>query len=808
MMNFNLDNLSEIIDEVLTEFCVTYPIPNFNNKEQLEHLRSVLEQFGAEAFTDVELMEAISLAPKKFTLEAPKKDGTDPKLAAILKKKVKNADTGRDVTVASALNYKDQKGSGARSAYHAAAAMLKGAGYSEKNVDMVDDPNPEEPQYYAKQKQDPTATAANLKTLSKLQQLKKQKDAKPQVKPSLPNPQQSAPTPQQSPKVKAEPIKKQSVQVDTKGTLRDLLGRFDDKGTTANSKNDVKNAIKTTLQTLTKFASSKNNPNAKEHGKVKDILVNLFNKGQKPSASDRRLLTKYVRAAEPTETNPNTCKIYVAREPGNFKSQGPTARVRIYVGKKDKSTPVIGGFRQWGAENGIAILPTSTFGGKKTTANQTYVDDKGNTKLLKNASKVIRDNTGNVTHVKIGTLDIIKTDPNQKGISPKESKLRAKNNRIMEEYAEKIEAGDMDFIDMDKGLMPDSPKNRVIVIQHSINGMASNLAKLAQKAEVADKETIGLIKELADFSKTDPNKQPEKWLENFEHILSKVANHEGEPSLREAWANYAEIFVAIREMHDNGKGTENGKCALLPQSTTLETVDVITVSNGKGDNRIVTLDGRSVKKGVGGPSALGSKARKSTYKNDPKGLIKKAVLELVDLSNVPYSMPLSEPLAKHTKLINEYKSDIKKRALALNVDPKFISNMEKEMKVGGRASKKIASAYAKILLERQKAQLPIDKDTAAKIKLRLEAYYMYQELAHEAYNKNVDIQDFANDSVLSQKEDRGGAALARAGKIGIDRSDGIDILAYPSPEFNVGFNLEGKSTNNGAGRFHNAPKRG
>jgi len=143
MTNFNLDNLSEIIDEVLTEFCVTYPIPNFDNKEQLEYLRSVLEQFGADAFTDIELMEAISLAPKKFTLEAPKKTGTDPKLAAILQKKVINRDTGREVTVASALNYKDQKGTGARAAYHQALGMLKGAGYSEKNVDMVDDPNPE-----------------------------------------------------------------------------------------------------------------------------------------------------------------------------------------------------------------------------------------------------------------------------------------------------------------------------------------------------------------------------------------------------------------------------------------------------------------------------------------------------------------------------------------------------------------------------------------------------------------------------------------------------------------------------------------
>ena len=77
MMNFNLDNLSEIIDEVLVELCETYPIPNFDNKEQLEHLRSVLEQFGASAFTDIELMEAISLAPKKFTLEAPTKNNAN-----------------------------------------------------------------------------------------------------------------------------------------------------------------------------------------------------------------------------------------------------------------------------------------------------------------------------------------------------------------------------------------------------------------------------------------------------------------------------------------------------------------------------------------------------------------------------------------------------------------------------------------------------------------------------------------------------------------------------------------------------------
>ena len=47
---------------------------------------------------------------------------------------------------------------------------------------------------------------------------------------------------------------------------------------------------------------------------------------------------------------------------------------------------------------------------------------------------------------------------------------------------------------------------------------------------------------------------------------------------------------------------------------------------------------------------------------------------------------------------------------------------------------------------------------------------MYTELAHEAYNTNVDVQDFCNDSVLSQAGDKGGAALVKAHKIHIDSS--------------------------------------
>lgn len=80
MMNFSLENLNEIIDDVLLEFCVTYPIPDFQNEEQLLYLKTILEQFGVTILDDAELMEAISLAPKKFTLEAPiKKKVVNPK---------------------------------------------------------------------------------------------------------------------------------------------------------------------------------------------------------------------------------------------------------------------------------------------------------------------------------------------------------------------------------------------------------------------------------------------------------------------------------------------------------------------------------------------------------------------------------------------------------------------------------------------------------------------------------------------------------------------------------------------------------
>ncbi len=767
-------------EEILLELSYRIPqgIVDLTNEEHLDELVTILEERGIYNSKAINtLREKAKKSPTVKTLRKNKVDTSkrERDLDNILKQTFQNPDTKRMVTVATALGYKKDF----PKAYNIAKSKFTSAGFSEKDIDMVDVGPKDKETPAPKQNVFPTAGGKKRQT------------------------KQANPIGVSSAEKRA---KEPTTSSKSKGSFSDMVAGLPQNKNTEKQLQNTIQAQKSVLDTFDKLSKAKGNPHAAEHKQVKGLLEKLFN-GEKLSSSEKKLAAQYIRVAEPTENNPNATKFYIAQEPGNFTTKPPKGRIRIYVGAKDSSNPIHGAFGKFVRANGMAELSPSTFGGKLSTANQTFVDESGKTRLLKGASGVKRGKDGMVQSVKVGNLNIVRSNPDEPGISKSESKRRAKNNRTMDEYAEKIEAGDLDFIDMDKGVIPDSPENRVIVIKEAIAGMGMRLKALANKALISDEETLALIDRLTTFAKKDPNQNPQEWSKEFETILSDIANHEGEPSLKEGWANYAEIFVAIREMHDNGKGTQNGKCALLPQSTTLETVDVITISNGRGDNRIVTLDGRSVKKGVGGASGLGSKARKSTYKNDPKGVIKKGIIELSESHGKPFETKLDIPLKEHQKVNKEYQEYLKQKALELNVSPQFVKQIENDLKKGGKGASKVNSALAKVLLEREKDGLDIGPNIEAAIRLRLESRYMFTELAHEAYNENVDVQDFSNDSVLSQKEDRGGAKLVKERRIFVDSSDGIDILAYVKPEFNIGFDLEGRSRNPGAGRMHNAPKR-
>ena len=84
---------------------------------------------------------------------------------------------------------------------------------------------------------------------------------------------------------------------------------------------------------------------------------------------------------------------------------------------------------------------------------------------------------------------------------------------------------------------------------------------------------------------------------------------------------------------------------------------------------------------------------------------------------------------------------------------------------------------------------------------RMESYYLYQAMSHRAYNKNVVWQGFGNESfavkTVGKKEEKKRVMT-------ISESNGVDRLAWPKFEFNLGFSCTGRSTNAGGGRFHNS----
>jgi hypothetical protein len=177
-----------------------------------------------------------------------------------------------------------------------------------------------------------------------------------------------------------------------------------------------------------------------------------------------------------------------------------------------------------------------------------------------------------------------------------------------------------------------------------------------------------------------------------------------------------------------------------------------------------------------------------------------------------YSVSLDESMDSHIQHQTNYRNEIITNAKSMGVSDSFINAVIAGLnppKLNGKVvGSGVEAAVNKVEEQRKRDGLKADTDTMQKLRLRLQNYFIYTQLSHEAYNINVDVQDFSNDSILSQSGDRGGAELVKNKDIKIDSSDGVNILAYIRAEFNTGtWSNDGKSGNPGAGRFHNQPKQ-
>ena len=636
-------------------------------------------------------------------------------------------------------------------------------------------------------------------------------------------------------------------------------GKEEEEGEDSKEDEKTKKTKKTTYDKVANNIDSIAQTTPENKKKIKSLMGKALS-GKKLEDEESKFLSKWVRVVEPTEatetSNPKY-KIYVARFEGDFRrttGKGKKSE-KVEMGQSASAKSV----HQKLQKAGLTTERVSTFGGKKTAPNQIY-NENGKPKIIKQkptlgakktddikqAEKVVMAAHGKknikkgtdahkalqkaksklkewartTNSVSIGELTIEKQDLNNFEKGSGEYKKAAQNNREMADLAEKIALGDMDFIDMDEGVYPDSKENREIVIQSSLVNMLDHFDMLGDKpvaegvpaAELPD-STKKVMNKLRQIAAANPNggtagfDNPQEWYDAFEETMSEFANDD---KLKEGWANFAEVFTAVRAMHNNGAGTENGKCVLLPESSTLETVDVLQISTGTAKSKFVTLDGLSVKKGKGGASALTSKIKKAVMSDDDDGKKKQMILGMSNSNSEIYEDDVdhksyrqkqaeaAESVGVNPELINEVLERAKSQDPKSKVELALDTIVKRRAKAAPTPKKESNQKYV-AFIEEEKKQKEI-------IRQRLQSYYINTHLTHMAYNNAVDVQDFGNDSVLSQKIDKGGSKLVAEKRIKISSSDGIDTLAYAIPTFDVGFSDDGRSKNPGSGRLVNAEK--
>ncbi len=557
----------------------------------------------------------------------------------------------------------------------------------------------------------------------------------------------------------------------------------------------------------------------KAHLRAAETLEDIW-AGKEVSDEDKEHLSNWVAVVEPSQGKPNMWRIYIAREPGKD-GKGNFNRLRGMPADKLGGKNGFGDNQQgkamqsWMQANGIRTVRTSTYAGKLTTPNQIF-SKGGKVKKIKQIPKenVSRNNDGKVKSVKLSEGLTLTRVPKKDNETDRERKKRKQNNAQIDEYGSLIEKGELEFIDMDSGVNPDSAENRKQIIQEGLLGVSKKLELLGRRPIAGvpegpnnpppvDAAADDIINRIKDLSEKDPNENPKEWKEELDKAMVDLAEHE---QLGKSFANIAELYSAIKTMHGDGEGTEAGAAAFLPESTTLETVDVLVVNqSGEGKNKIVTIDGLSVKKGDGGASQLTAKVRKSGFKklgNLTSEEVKEKTIALSKKHEGIYdnddvfneSPPSKESIQKETEHQEKTQNEIKESAKELGVDSEYIDYIEKKMndRKSGKPSQ-IESAVAGIMKIRKEQGLPVGPEIEAMMTKRMQSYYLYQAMSHRAYNRNLEVQYFGNDSFSIKK-----------GKINISESDGVDKIAWPRFEFNLGFSATGRSANAGGGRFQNS----
>ncbi len=618
-------------EEILLELSYRIPqgIVDLTNKEHLDELVIILEERGIYNSQAINaLKEKAKKSPKVKTLRKinPNQSKRQKDLDNILKQTFQNPDTKRMVTVATALGYEDDF----PKAFNIAKSKFKAAGFTNKDIDMVDVGPGDKEKPAPKQNIFPTAGG-------KKNQTKKAGGIKVSD---------------------AEKRAEEPTTTTTKGgSFKDAYLSNSKAKNPQKAEEDLQKRLQQSLSQIDKAASYNSDKQGffeleTEEGSgefikiktedVKIAVTKLFN-GEKLSANDKKnlnLTTKIV-------TNPENgdVKLYFAKKiAGRHPQQGYES-----VLMAEKNVPMGDAIRKYAIDNGLKIGKSSEGAiGKKQTNPAKNARAINPDEPVKNI-KVKSDKNGLDIEGKIYRY---KSIPDEKEVIKAYVKLGKNLDEAKEKarifvnerksFNQKIDTiltaaeksgGQIDYCNFGDVFTAEGRKETITNVVKGITKSFTDDLKKYQKTFGTEDLTktpenqavFNTLKKLEKLSTQTDLQSDKESRKAFKGLLNQLLiDMDNSIDFRDAKADFAEMVVGLEEL-------SKGRKVLFPSAENFQTADIIVLPNDediKNSNSITDfqllnvsieeldlLGGVSIKSDGGGGSALKNRIEQTEYKN-------------------------------------------------------------------------------------------------------------------------------------------------------------------------------------------------
>lgn len=519
------------------------------------------------------------------------------------------------------------------------------------------------------------------------------------------------------------------------------------------------------IDRIEKSISNIEDPEQKENAEKVLAVAKLINDPDASSEEKKDAFADLVDAGL-VQKNAGGNKIYVDDQ--------KTGLFYKVFGDKESPKPL----QNVAAEYGLEDIPKRSKGGidkKAMTGAKLFGDKKGEMKIETSDKGVTIDGI-DYHKQEIPSMDKMIEIYGSKEEAEKAVRQVEKHNRIIDETAKALSGvGGVETLSAFEDTPPTTSENRTKLRNGTADIIADGFeAQFKEKNMTASQKKI-----MSELRAVKDIKDPEEYDKKLLEITGSIMM---DPFFTTGAADTVEMISYMRELNKDN-------VVYMPAASNFPLGDIVSMSPEKIDfekdspeeirNKIqlihVGVEKRSIKKGSGGASASGEKVNLSRFKSI-NGVSEEEItgdLKLLsdksELYNQIFEGDTAKAHAKVKELAKKYKFDLE--------DEAYVTSRDKSVES--------AIAYVK-----KKNQDLKDEELRA----YYTAYYDLGKTMENVYNETVVEQFFTNEVWGLDKKNK----TAK-----VDRTDGINSIAYLKYEFNVGFGKTGRPSNTVPTRFKN-----